>query len=182
MLAHGLGQGLAALDALDHAGRHPANARIDHGIAQIGQPFQDRHAGAGQLFEMEAEVDQFAPRHPAAGQVGPVPDLLAVDEVQSMRRRRISRSTRFIASICRERSAPARSWLCRSTRPLRHALREIDHARHFLERGGTVEHAPQAVIRQWAISLGRRGVADFAQPSRGAPPVRRDRRPCAPVP
>ena len=28
------------------------------GVAQIGESFEDGHAGTGQLFEMEAEIDE----------------------------------------------------------------------------------------------------------------------------
>jgi hypothetical protein len=57
----------AALDAFDQAGDHLAKTRMLDRIAQVGQAFEDGHASPGQLFEMEAEVDQLrrgTPRGP----------------------------------------------------------------------------------------------------------------------
>ena len=60
MGAHGGGQGLAALDVLDQAGHHFPEAGIFDGVPQVGQPFEDGDAGPGELFQVEAEIDQFA--------------------------------------------------------------------------------------------------------------------------
>ena len=63
MVGHRQRQRLAAFDAFDQAGDDFAEARILEAVAQVGKAFEDRHAGARQLFEMEAEVDQLAARY-----------------------------------------------------------------------------------------------------------------------
>jgi hypothetical protein len=64
---HRLRERLPALDRLDQAGDHFAEARMLEAVAQVGQTLEDGHAGAHQLLQMEAEVDDFPTRHAAAG-------------------------------------------------------------------------------------------------------------------
>ncbi|EXI65896.1 MAG: hypothetical protein AW07_04653 [Candidatus Accumulibacter sp. SK-11] len=82
MAFHRLRQRLAALDRLDQAGDHFTEPRMLEAVAQVGQPFDNRHAGADELLQMETEVDQFAPRHPATAQQAAIAERLAADEVE----------------------------------------------------------------------------------------------------
>jgi len=63
-----LRQALAALNGLHQAGDHLAKARVLDAVAQVGQPFHDRHAGARELLKMEAEIDEILPLDAAAGE------------------------------------------------------------------------------------------------------------------
>jgi hypothetical protein len=62
MTLHRLRQGLAALDRLDQAGHDLAKARMFEAVAQVGQAFEDGHAGPDQLLQVETEVNDLPPR------------------------------------------------------------------------------------------------------------------------
>jgi hypothetical protein len=74
---------LAALDRLDQARDHFAEARVLHALAQVVQALDDRHAGARELLEVEAEVDEVLPRDAAAAdEARRLAGLGADDEVE----------------------------------------------------------------------------------------------------
>ena len=82
MALHRLRQGLPALDRLDQAGDHLTETRMLETVAQVGQTFENRHAGTDELLQMETEVDQFAPRHATTAQQAAIAERLATDEVE----------------------------------------------------------------------------------------------------
>ncbi len=51
-----LRQGLAAFDAFEQVGHDFAKTRVVEAVAQVGQAFDDRHAGTRKLLEMKAEM------------------------------------------------------------------------------------------------------------------------------
>ena len=64
-LGQRLRQPAAALDLLDQARDHLAEARVLHAVAQVDEAFEHRHAGGGELLEVEAEIDQVLARDAA---------------------------------------------------------------------------------------------------------------------
>jgi hypothetical protein len=82
MIVHGLRQGLATLDRLDQAGHHLAEARMFETVAQVGESFEDGHAGAHQLLQVEAEVNDLPARHATTAQQAAVAERFAADQVE----------------------------------------------------------------------------------------------------
>src|SRR5262249_40302730 len=64
--AERLRQAAAAFDRFDEARHHLAKPGVLDALAQVDEPFGDGHAGARQLLEVEAEVDEIGPRDAAA--------------------------------------------------------------------------------------------------------------------
>ena len=77
-----LREAAATFDSFHYAGDHFPETRVLGGITQIGQAFEDGHAGAGQLLQVEAEVDEFAPWRRCRPEQCAVADRLSVDEIE----------------------------------------------------------------------------------------------------
>jgi hypothetical protein len=81
-LAERLRQAAAALDRLDQTRHHLSKARVLHALAQVVQALDHRHAGRGELLEVEAEIDQVLPCDAAAEEARALAGGRAGDEVE----------------------------------------------------------------------------------------------------
>ena len=79
----GLGQAESAFDGLHDVADDLPEAGSMEGVAQIGQAVDDGHAGAQELFQVKAEVDQFAPADAALALPCDLSDRRAMDQVEA---------------------------------------------------------------------------------------------------
>ncbi len=82
MVGHRLRQRLPTFDSLNQPGDDFTKARIFDRVAQIGKAFEDRHAGARELVQMEAEVDQFGAWNLPAAKHSVVVDRPAGNQIE----------------------------------------------------------------------------------------------------
>ena len=120
------------------------------------RPSRDGHAGAGQLFQVEAKVDEFAPRRRCRSERCAVADRLSVDEIGSMRLRRISEIHGLIASSSPRTRRPSGSLPCNRRSPWAYTipLGQVDHPRQLIEARCCLDYAPPPVFGESAKALG----------------------------